>query len=174
MAGEVGKRPTARRKRPRLGKHFYLKGKLHKNLHVNKGTDIVTCWIYDPGRVVKYSYTDVLKQHKPAYTMKQVGQFLNRKRLSLENAILNGHIEAPQHSYTIDEQRKKIQYQWSEEDIFAAHEYFSSVHYGRPRKDGLATPFPIPTLRELRAMLDNEEILYVQDGDTFVPTWKAK
>lgn len=174
MASETRTKTRARSKRPRLKTHFYLNGQLHKNLHINKGTDVVTCWRYDEGRVVKYNYTDTLKAHRPAFTMKQVGQLINRGRLALELAILDGKIERPQFSYSIDENRNMIQYLWSEEDIFAAHAYFSTVHYGRPRKDGLATPYPIPTLRELRAMIDDEEILYVKDGDTFVPTWKAK
>jgi hypothetical protein len=106
--------------------------------------------------------------------MKQVAQLLNRKSITLETAILAGNIEEPQFSYTIDERRRKIQFFWSEEDVIAAHEYFSSVHYGRPRKDGMVNPFPIPTLRELRAMMDDEEILYVHNGEGFVPTWKAK
>lgn len=174
MASQTGKRNGTRNKRPRLKKHFYLNGTLHKNLHINRGTDIITTWRYDVGKIVKYAYTDVLAKHRPAFTTKQAGLLLNRKRLALEKAILAGQFERPQFSYTIDENRRMIQYQWSEEDIIAAHQYFSSVHFGRPRKDGLVAPKAIPTLRELRAMMDDEEILYVRQGDTFVPTWKAK
>lgn len=174
MAGSTRGKNGARNKRPRLARFFYLNRKLHQNLHVNRGKDIVTTWNYADGKVAKYNYTDTIKAARPAFATRQAGQLLNRKRLALENAILNGNIERPQFSYTIDENRRMIQYWWSEDDIFAAHDYFSSLHYGRPRKDGFINPFPIPTPRELRAMIDNEEILYVKEGDTFVPTWRAK
>lgn len=174
MANETRGKTRTRKQRPRLAKWFYLNGKLHKNLHVNRGTDIVETWNYTDGKIAKYNYTDTLKKCKPAFPMRRACQLLNRKRLALEKAILEGAFEAPQATYTLDGERRMIQYMWSEDDIFAAHEYFSSVHYGRPRKDGRVTPYPIPTARELRAMMDDEEVLYVQDGDTFIPTWKAK
>lgn len=174
MASSIRNKTRASSKRARLAKHFYLNKKLHKNLHVNRGKDIVTTWNYTDGRVAKYNYSDTLKAARPAFPMRRASELLNRNRLALENAILDGAFERPQFSYSIDENRRMIQYWWSEEDIFAAHEYFSSVHYGRPRKDGLITPYPLPTPRELRAMMDDEEVLYVQEGDRFVPTWKAK
>lgn len=174
MVSQVGTKTRKSKKRPRLATHFYLNKQLHKTLHINRGSDVVTTWRYEDGRVVKYNYSDTLKYARPAFSMKRAGQLLNRKKQTLELAILNGDIPRPQFSYTIDENRNMIQYFFSEDDIIAAHQYFVTVHFGRPRNDGLVTPYPIPTLRELRAMMNDEEILYVQQGDSFVPTWKAK
>lgn len=99
---------------------------------------------------------------------------LNRRWLSLENAILNGCIERPQHTYAIDENRKMGRYMWTEEQVIDAHSYFSTVHFGRPRKDGLITPFPLPNLRELRAMLDDDDLIDLKPGHEYVPKWRAK
>ena len=65
---------------------------------------------------------------------------LNRSRDSLERAILDGNIEEPQFTYGLNEHKRKFQYLWSEKDILGAHAYFSTVHTGRPRKDGVITP----------------------------------
>jgi hypothetical protein len=100
---------------------------------------------------------------------------MNRKPLALERAMARGDVEPPQFTYSLTESRRKMKYMWSEKDIMKVHEYFSSVHYGRPRKDGMITPYKMPTKREVRAMIHQETVLYVMNKDgEFVPTWKAQ
>jgi hypothetical protein len=98
---------------------------------------------------------------------------LNRHFDRLERAILEGNLEEPQYTYGLTPNGRKHSYMWSERDIMEAHAYFSTVHRGRPRKDGMITPQKLPTARELRAMIRQEQILYVKDGEQFVPTWAA-
>lgn len=170
MARQKGKGTQARK---RTLKYFFLNGLLHKKLHINRGADELTAWCYPLGQRMTYSYTDVRRRHEPAFTTQEVGRMLNRGRLALERAMIAGDIERPQTTYGIDENRNTFQYMWSEKNIMDAHAYFSGVHKGRPRKDGMITPMRLPTARELRAMIRQEEILYVRDGDKFVPTWAA-
>lgn len=99
---------------------------------------------------------------------------LNRTRESVEYQIIDGNIPAPQYTYTLDEREMKHKYMFSEEDVLRLHEYYSTLHFGRPRKDGCITPWPIPTAREVRAMMRQEVILYVKTEDGFVPTWEAE
>lgn len=99
---------------------------------------------------------------------------INRKRLTLEKAILNGHIAEPQHTYGLNEAKKKYKYMWHESNIMELHSYLMTVHRGRPRFDGLVTPAHLPTARELRAMIRQNEILYVKVGDEFRPVWEAE
>ena len=87
--------------------------------------------------------------------------------------IKNGDIRRPQASYSLDENRNEHAYFWSEKDIMDLHAYLSSVHFGRPRKDGLVTPKDMPTASELRAMIRQGTVLYVKVGEQFVPTWRA-
>lgn len=99
---------------------------------------------------------------------------LNRKRGTIEGAILNGDINAPQHTYGLNEFKKKFKYMWSEKNILETHAYLSTVHKGRPRRDGLVTPMKLPNVRELRALIRQREILYIKDGDSFKPVWEAE
>jgi hypothetical protein len=170
MASQKGKSPRAS-KRTLL--YFYLNGNLHKRLHINRGADELTAWCYPLGKRVVLSYTQTRRFYEPAFSTQQVCTMLNRRLGAVERAILRGDIEEPQYTYGLNEHRKKGSYLWSEQNIMDAHAYFSTVHRGRPRKDGKITPQKLPTLRELRAMIRQEDILYVKEGDTFVPTWRA-
>lgn len=100
---------------------------------------------------------------------------MNRTSQSIEKAILRGDIPPPQMTYGLDEDENPYKYMWSEDDIFAAWNYYRQVHKGRPRADGLITPQHLPNARELRAMIRQETILYskTEDGN-FVPTWRAE
>lgn len=172
MVGEAGSGQANRRKSKPV-RYFYLNGKLHKKLHINRPADEITAWCYPDHVRVTYPYQMTRRRMQPAFSTAEVQKLLNRGRLALERAMLRGDIEYPQHTYTLDEKRRKFKYMWSEDDIIAAHAYFSTVHRGRPRKDGLVTPQALPTVRELRAMIHDREILYVKDGDKFRPTWEA-
>lgn len=160
-------------KRPKL-EYFYLGDDLHRRLFINRGTDTIKAWNYPKEKMMVYVYSDVLKRQRRAFTTKEVGQMLNRGRRTLEYAIINGMIERPQVTYGIDENKRQYQYMWSEKDIMALHAYLSTVHLGRPRKDGEVVPMHLPTPRELRAMINDENVLYIKQGDTFIPSWRAK
>lgn len=177
MAGQEGTRTSVRQKPL---KYFYLDVAnngplLHRSLHINRGADTITTWCYPLHKRVAYTYSDVKKHKEPAFTTKEVGKMLNRGRLTLEHAILRGDIEEPQYTYGLNENKKKFKYMWHENNILEAHAFLSTIHKGRPRKDGLVTPQKLPTVRELRAMIRQEQILYVLDDDgEFRPVWKAQ
>lgn len=171
MANKNGVFAPARGKSKPL-RYFYLNGLLHKKLHINRGADEITAWCYPTERRVTYPYQDTRRRLEPAFTTAQVATMLNRRRLTLERAILTGNINPPQFTYGL-ESRKKFKYMWSEKDILEAHEFLSSVHVGRPRLDGMVTPKRLPTARELRAMIRQQEILYIQVDGEFRPTWEA-
>lgn len=161
-------------KRPTLPTYFFLNGNVHRKLHVNRGKDLLTAWNYPEGRRVQYNFTDALYTYQKAFYTQEVAKMLNRDRLALELAILNGKIDMPQYTYGIDENRNKHAYMWREEDILKTLDYFASVGRGRPRKDGLVTEWNLPSPRELRAMIHGEEVFYVKQGDDFVPTFRAR
>lgn len=174
MAKHHSKRVGPPRKRPRL-KYFFINGKLHKKMYIDRYKNVLMAWNYADGRLAKYNYSDTLELHEKSFTTSQVCKMLNRGRTSIELAIVNGHIEMPQFTYSIDENRNKFGYRWSEKDIMSVLEYLASIHQGRPRRDGRVVPDTnLPTPRELRAIIHDEEILYVKKGDTFVPTFRAK
>lgn len=154
--------------------YFFLNDLLHKKLHINRGADTITTWCYPLHKRVAYTYTDVKKNMAPAFSTVEAAKMLNRGRVSLERAILRGDIEAPQFTYGIDENKNKFKYMWNEKNILEAHAFLSTQHAGPPRKDGLITPKKLPTVRELRAIIRQSEILYVKVGDEFRPVWDAE
>lgn len=156
-------------------RYFFFGGDLHKKIHINRGADIITAWNYPKGKAVKLSYTDVKRNGEKAFTSIQVQQMIGRKRKAIEDAIKNGMIPAPQKSYSIDSNRNPFAYFWCEKDIMGLHAYLSTVHRGRPRKDGMVTPAKLPTVAELRAMIRQGTVFYVKDSDgNFIPTWDAE
>jgi hypothetical protein len=175
MAKQQGEANPKKDKRPRLPIHFYLNDQLHRKLHINRGKDLLITWNYPQGKRMHYTYTDVLKRFERVFSTNEVATMVNRKRLVIDIALRDGMIEPPYKSYSMDENRTPVAYQWREKDIMGLLDYLSTVHRGRPRKDGMVIPAFLPTPRELRAMIHNTgEILYIEQGGQFVPTWRAK
>lgn len=165
---------TAKRGKTRKLNYFYLDDMLHKSLHINRGADRIVAWCYPLTKRVAYTYSDVRRRMGQAFTSKEVGLMINRKRGTIEAAITNGNIEPPQFTYGLNEHKRKYKYMWSEKNVMELHAYLSTVHYGRPRNDGLVTPAPMPSARELRALMRQEQILHVKnDNGEFVPVWKS-
>ena len=169
MANEAGKRKS------KTLNVFFLNGKLHKKLRIVPAADTIETWCYPDERRVTYTYSDVKRNYKPAFSTKEVAQMLDKSEETLENAIRAGGIEEPAIMYTLSEKKHKYARRWSEEHIMALHSYMLTVHRGRPRNDGRITPSKMPTARELRAMIRQEQILYVKMPDgSFRPTWRAE
>lgn len=162
------------KKRYRKLRYFYLNDDLHRSLFISQARDEMVAWNYPQKKRVVYTYSDVRRRKEPAFTTQEVCKLLNRQRDTVEKAMLRGEFPTPQHAYKLDENMRKTSYQWSQTDVLNAQAYFLTVHYGRPRNDGLITPYPIPTVRELKALMRQEEILYVRDGDEFKPVWAAR
>lgn len=173
MAGEEGKSKTGRRKSRKLN-YFFINGLLHKSLHINRGTDTITAWCYPEHRRIAYTYSDVLRRKENAFTTMEVSKIINRGRLTLEHAIMNGDIEPPQYTYGLNEHKRKYKHMWSEKNILELHAFLSTVHVGRKRKDGLITPMRLPTTREIRAICRQQEIIYVKRDGQFIPTFSAE
>lgn len=173
MASSQRRKNGSRNKRPNLT-YFFLNDQLHKKLAIHYGKDLIVCWNYPEGCRKKYTYTDTLKRHGLAFTTREVCFMLNRGRLTLERALQSGMIERPQFTYRLDENRNMGQYMWSEKDIFAMHEYLSTVHRGRPRNDGLVIPAELPTPRELRAMVrDKAYVKALMNGEEYRPAFRV-
>lgn len=153
-------------------RHFFLNGELHYELRRNRGKDLLVAWNYPQSKKVTYNFTDVLRRKKKAFTTKEAAAFVNRSRTRVQNALDQGFIPEPPFSYSLETRQKK-EHWWREEDILMLLDHFASTHRGRPRKDGEVTAWNLPTPRELRAMINDGDVLYVKRGDEFIPTWRA-
>lgn len=177
MDRKAGSGAASSRRLKRVSKtplYFYINDNLHRRLQINRGANEMTTWCYPLARRITYTYTDAKLRMQPAFRTVEVAAMLMRSKYVLEEAIIEGNIEPPQFTYGL-ESGNKYKYMWAEKDIMAAHAYFSTVHRGRKRKDGLITPQKLPTPLELRSMIRGDTILYVQNEfGEFVPTWKAE
>src|SRR6478752_908588 len=131
-----------KRKKPRLKplRYFFYRGDLHKKIHIHRPNDVVIAWNYPKGTTERYVYSDVRRNGRQAFSTRQVQQMVNRGRLTLMAAIADGNIHRPQITYGLDEKRSEYAYWWSEDNVMELRDYLATVHYGRPRKDGLVTP----------------------------------
>jgi len=164
----------ARRKPVERFRHFYLNGKLHKVLRRSRAEDLLVAWDYQAGKRVAYSLTDVNKNKQHAYPVSEVVAIIGKHEDTIKWHLYRGDIEYPQQTYSIDEKRNPGKYFWSEDGIRKLHDFFKTVHVGRPRKDGRVTPGDIPSRAEVEARMKQETILYVKNEDgEFIPVWKA-
>lgn len=154
---------------------FFLNGMLHRKLRIVRATDTIETWCYPENRRVAYTYSDVRKNYERAYSTKEVSEMISRSVRSIKQVLETGGIEQPHVMTSLTVNKTKHAYRWNEEDIMRLHTYYLNTHRGRPRKDGRITPQALPTARELRAMIRQEQVLYVRNEDgNFVPTWQAE
>lgn len=147
--------------------YFFLDGKIHKSLHVSRARDEVTAWCYPERRRVMYSYSLVKKHMKKAYSLKEAAAILNKHKITVEEYILAGKIQAPTKIYPISNPDDPgwTMYMLNEEDILKIHQFILD--------DGYSSSTPSKT--ELLALLRHDTILYTKTTDgRFVPIWKAE
>jgi hypothetical protein len=151
---------------------FFLNGKLHRVLHVNRGRDLVTAWHFDDAERKVYLWSDVRKKMQTAFTISEVARMMGRHPDRIWRYIAAGAINPPQQAYTIDDRRNPTINFYSEDDVLEIHEYMTTIHRGRPRKDGRITN-NMPNRDEIRSMTQTRRFLYVKDDDgKFVPVWR--
>lgn len=155
-------------------RYFYLNGKLHKVLRRSRAEDLLVAWDYQDGKRVAYSLADVNKNKQHAYPMSQVVKIIGKHEDTIKLQMYKGNLKYPQQAYSLNGNKTPGKYFWSEDDIRDMHNFFKTVHRGRPRKDGRITPGDMPSRAEVEATMRQDNILYVKNDDgTFVPVWKA-
>jgi hypothetical protein len=149
---------------------FFIDGRLHKRLRVDRSNDLLHCWDFGTQREVAYSLYAAKLKMRPCYSTKQASEFLNRYKFTLLRYVEDGSLREPAMALLPNQKRQKTtRYRWSEDDIMAARDFLATM------KNDEAPAKPVPSRRELRALLNDEETLYVKGPDgNFVPTWRAK
>ena len=154
-------------------RYFYLNSKLHKVLRRSRAEDLIVAWDYQLGKRVAYSLADVNKNKQYAYPISEVSKIIGKHEDTIKMHLYNGNLKFPQQIYSLNGNKTPGKYFWSEDDIRAMHDFFKSVHRGRPRKDGKITVGDMPSRAELEALMKKEDMLYVKNSDgEFIPVWK--
>jgi hypothetical protein len=163
---------TWKRKNPKKLRFFYIDGKLHKIVHINRSLDIATAYSYPDKDYRQYPWVWLKKNHKKAYGMQDVANFVQRDRRWIQRCMLDGKIRKPQKAVSLINETRYTYY-FSEDDILEIQDYFAHQHIGYPRKDGLITPQATPSRTDLRAMMNADTMFYVQGPDGgFKPVWR--
>jgi hypothetical protein len=153
--------------------YFYLDGKLYKALHKNRAEDLLIVWDYEQEKRIAFSLSQVQKNKKTAYSVSQAAKMMNRSVDTIKRHWRAGEIRKPYQTYSLDGQHRPNKYFFSEDNIREMHEFFKTVHRGRPRNDGLITNSDTPSAAELEALMRNEKVLYTKnDQGEYVPVWK--
>lgn len=153
--------------------YFYLNGNLHRKISINRPADLLIAWSYPDRKRVAYVYSDAKRKMQQAFDVREVAALLNKNPEHIRRVIRAGAIETPQRIYPLDGVFKESKFKLNEDEIMELHDYFSTTHYGRPRKDGMVKPRPMPSKAELRAMMRTWDMIYVRDKQgNFVPVFK--
>jgi hypothetical protein len=155
-------------------RYFYLNGRLHKVLRRSRAEDLLIAWDYQSGKRVAYSLADVNKNKQHAYPISEVVKIIGKHEDTIKLHIYRGSLKAPQQAYSLNGNKTPGKYYWSEDDVRDMHDFFKTVHRGRPRSDGKITVGDMPSRAEIEAMMKQENILYVKNNEgEFIPVWKA-
>ena len=153
-------------------RYFYLNNRLHKVLRRSRAEDLLVAWDYQQGKRVAYSLTDVNKNKQHAYPISEVVKIIGKHEDTIKLHLYKGSLKYPQQVYSLNGNKTPGKYFWSEDDVRDMHNFFKTVHRGRPRKDGGITPGDMPSRAEIEATMRQESVLYIKnDEGTFVPVW---
>ena len=154
-------------------RYFYLNNRLHKVLRRSRAEDLLVAWDYQNEKRVAYSLTDVNKNKQHAYPISQVVKIIGKHEDTIKLHLYKGNLQYPQQSYSLNGNKTPGKYFWSEDDIRKMHDFFKTVHRGRPRIDGRITPGDMPSRAEVEATMRQDNILYVKNNEgEFIPVWK--
>lgn len=170
MAKRYLKKPRARK--ARTGKFFFIDHRLYRIIRTNVPANLMEAWSYEDQKSVTMLYSDFRSLSKKAVTTKRAADILGISKKTLQKAYLKGNIDEPPVSNAIGSNSDFNYHWWGLEHILAAHDYFLSVHQGRPRKDGGIQPNQnLSTRAEIIARMTDQVILYSKEGDRFVPAY---
>jgi hypothetical protein len=152
-------------------KVFFLNSDLIRVVHINKSQNFVKIYNISQDKFQSLLWTDFLKHRKRAYTKKQTCELLNRKMVQLDKYIYRGMIEPPTGAAPGGKRAWHYMSYYSEDDIFKIREYMSTIHRGRPRRDGLVTNSVISE-QELKIRMGDGIMLYTKNSSgEIVPIW---
>lgn len=154
-------------------RHFYLNAKLYRVLRQSRAEDLLVAWDYEMGKRVAFVLSDVKRTMQNAYSLSKVVKIIGKHEDTIKRHLYAGNLKAPKQAYSLNGKKTPGKYYWSEDDIREMHDFFKTVHRGRPRKDGEVRPGNMPSRAEIEAIMKQENILYIKNNDgTFSPVWK--
>ena len=162
---------------------LYINGELYRKLATNKADDTYTAQNCASRKIQTFSYRVVRDTHEKAYNVREVGTMLGRKPETIRRVIKAGHVSPQKQSLNHSKVKQatalggkivatnagRCEYYFSPSDLYEIRDYFAhGTKYARSGK------LAVPSRHELKSMIEQNVVLYVQAKDgSFVPTWQA-
>lgn len=146
---------------------FFLGGDLYKKLGADRFKNQMKAFNYREQRPKVLVLSEVKRYKKPAFDARQVGIMLNRSKRTIIYYIEN-ELYVPQGKSDRDDSTGTGKWWFSDDDVLNLRD----VIYENCKT--AKAPKRLPTREEVRAMTRTKKMLYVQQGDSFVPVYKAE
>lgn len=156
-------------------KLFFINNKLCRVIASNRGMNIVYLFNITDQKEQTMLLSDFKKHRKRAYTVRKACQLLGRTKMQVYRYVANGMVKPPVGILPGGERVFTKKAYYSEDDIFEIRNVMSTIHRGRPRKDGKIVNNNVLTEKELRAKMGDAIMLYTKTEDgRFIPVWQEE
>lgn len=152
---------------------FFLDGDLHRRLKVAKVDNVLVSWNYPKEETRHYIYTDVLKNHQQAFTIKEAGALIKRPVHEISLFMKNKVLDKPSgFEYHINSRRPK-RLMWSEDDILDLRDRFHELA-PKDKYGYVKTQFKLASRAEVLAKLKSHGGYSIVDAQgNQVRVWRS-
>ena len=156
------------------GTWFFIDNHLCKLITKNRGMNIAYLFDLIDQKEKTMLLSDFKKNKKRAYTVIDSSRILKIGKKQIERYVKAGLIPPPIGAVPGGARTFSKKSYYSEDHIFEIRDFLSTVHRGRPRKDGKITNSTL-TEQELRANMGDALMLYTRTKDgEFIPVWSEQ
>jgi hypothetical protein len=145
---------------------FFLDGSIHRVLGQNRRKNYVKTFDYKEGRVKMYTWEELFHAKEKAYPLTDVGKFVNRTKQTIRNYIHAG-LFTP--SGRVETPGGRIMWFFSAKDVMELRDFVAN--HTRSNKWYWKV---VPTREQVRSMLEVNSVMYIKDGDDYIPVWESK
>jgi hypothetical protein len=155
-------------------KRFFINDHLHRVIRTERSKNRLTAFDFVEDKIKVYPYSEVSVRKKRAVGVLEVAEIFGFNRKTVNRHIADRLFPEPQREHHI-QTKKPGAYFFSEKDLYNYHDYLINSSSGKNRLDGSPrSRRGIPSREDLRVLMEYGRILYVRDGNDFIPVWRAE
>lgn len=145
---------------------FFLNGDLYRYISANRAQNTLKAYCYTDHRPKMLTLSEAKRYRKPAFDIANASQMLNRAKRTIYYYIEHGFVK-PSGKSDPPNNPNTGKWWFTDDDILELRDAIFE------NSMGAKAPIPLPTREEVLAMTRTKKMLYVQEGDQFVPVWRA-
>lgn len=154
----------------RYKSYWFVNGNLHKYVR-RLPNDLVETYDFKDKKYKQYYRSTWDSAKQTAYALYDLADFFNRDIETLRLWKKESKLPRGQIAWSLHNPDNVVAEFWDREGVWECYEMASQIHIGRPRKDGLVTS-KVLSRAEMRARLNDDNIVYVKKGGELIPVWK--